>query len=84
MKADQYLKMFFAEKQINYQQYEIICDGTTHIIDSDFVIDAIRNTTINEQQSIASVLRRLDFFNQPINPFLKRLAQAIVKTNYHT
>ena len=79
MNASQYLKLFFAEKIINYQQFEIECNGTVHFIDTDFVVDAILNTTSTEQEAIASVLRKLDFFNQPIVPFLRHLAQALVK-----
>lgn len=82
MKADHYLRLFFAEKNISYQQFEIEHNGSKHFIDTDFVTDAILNTTINEQESIVNTLRKLDFYNQPINPYLKYLAEAIVKNNY--
>jgi len=83
MKADHYLKMFFAEKQIPFEQFEIQCNGNTHLIDTEFVIEAIMNTTTNEQTTVANTLRKLDFFNQSINPYLKFLAEAMIKTSFN-
>ena len=75
-----YLTNFFEEKAINYQLFEITdANGLTHFIDTEFVIDAIFNTTSTEQQIIGNTLRKLDFYNQPINDYLKHLANVLVK-----
>ena len=75
-----YLTTFFAEKTINYQLFEITdTNGLTHFIDTEFVIEAILSTTSTEQQVIGNTLRKLDFFNQSINDYLKFLANALVK-----
>ncbi len=75
-----YLTTFFAEKTINYQLFEITdTNGSTHLIDTEFVIEAILSTTSTEQQVIGNTLRKLDFFNQSINDYLKFLANALVK-----
>lgn len=75
-----YLLNFFEEKQINYTMFEIIdVNGLSHFIDTDFVIEAIHNAPVKEQQVISQTLRKLDFYNQPINDYLKHLATALVK-----
>ncbi|MEO6305457.1 MAG: hypothetical protein ABIP51_20005 [Bacteroidia bacterium] len=75
-----YLTTFFSEKNINYQLFEIVdANNLTHFIDTEFVIEAILNTSSIEQQVISSTLRKLDFYNQPINDYLKHLAKALVK-----
>ncbi len=74
-----YLSNFFQEKQINYTMFEITdLNGLTHFIDTDFVIEAIHNAPLNEQQVISQTLRRLDFYNQSINEYLKHLATILV------
>jgi hypothetical protein len=75
-----YLQAFFEEKKISYQLFEIKdANGYVHLIDTNFVIDAIFNSTIKEQQIISLTLRKLDYFNQPITDYLKFLATALVK-----
>ncbi len=75
-----YLTNFFEEKQINYQLFEIKdANGLTHLIDTEFVIEAIFNASMNEQQVISHTLRKLDFYNQPITDYLKHLATALVQ-----
>lgn len=77
--SKQFLTTFFSEKQITYQLFEIEDRiGLTHFIDTDYVISAILNTSTNEQQVISQTLRKLDFYNQPINDYLKHLATALV------
>ena len=75
-----YLTNFFQEKQINYQMFEIAdAEGLTHFIDTDYVIEAIHQAPINEQQVITQTLRKLYFYNQPIGDYLEFLATALVK-----
>ena len=75
-----YLSNFFQEKQINYTMFEITdTNGLTHFIDTDFVIEAIHNAPLNEQQVISQTLRKLDFYNQSIVEYLRFLAEVLVK-----
>lgn len=53
-------------------------EGLTHFIDTDYVIEAIQQAQITEQQVITQTLRKLDFYNQPIGEYLKFLATALV------
>lgn len=77
--SKKFLHTFFEEKNIRYQLFEIVdTDGLTHFIDTDYVIEAILNTSASEQQVISQTLRKLDFFNQPIGDYLKYLATALV------
>ena len=74
-----FLHTFFQEKNLPYQLFEIADnEGLTHLIDNEYVIAAIFNTSVNEQQIISQTLRRLDFYNQPINEYLKHLATILV------
>lgn len=79
MENEKYLTDFFNEKEISYQNW-VLTDknGTTHFIDSDAVIEGIRNAPNSEQTEIVNILRKLDFYNNPIEPFLKHLGQAMV------
>jgi hypothetical protein len=75
-----YLKTFFNEKNISYQMFEIPgANGNIHLIDTDYIQEAILSTSSTEQLIIANTLRKLDFCHNDINPYLKFLAGAIVK-----
>ncbi len=75
-----YLANFFTEKGVNYQLFEIIdANGLTHLIDTNTVISAIFNSSIEERFIISNTLRKLDFCNQPIIDYLRFLAEALVK-----
>ena len=54
-------------------------NGLTHFIDTDFVIEAIHNAPLNEQQVISQTLRKLDFYNKSIVEYLRFLAEILVK-----
>jgi hypothetical protein len=78
-----YLSNFFQEKKITYTLFEITdTNGLSHIIDTEFVIEAIFNAPLKEQQVICQTLKRLDFYNQSITDYLKFLAEVLVK-NYN-
>lgn len=73
------IKTFFEEKQLPYMCWEIKgSDGEFHIIDSDFVIDAILLTKGLERKKIEGTLSVLDFRNMPIMGYLKHLAEGLV------
>ncbi len=67
-----------AEKGINTDQMiEVEGEGGANIMPLEIVIDAIKAAPRGEQKRIKNQLVRLDFLNQPIEPFLRHLAQAI-------
>ena len=69
----------FLQKKISYQLFEITdTNGLAHFIDTDYLKQAIFNSSIKEQQIISQTLRRLDFYNQPVIGYLKFLAEALV------
>ena len=78
--TQQYLKNFFAEKEIDKNRTYEIDDkyGFTHIFTNEVVIDRIMNTSDDEQKQIAHVLRQIDFRNGSVQHFLKYLASAMV------
>lgn len=77
-----YLEVFFEEKQLPNISWQLIGpNGVEHIIDSEYVIEAILNAPRHEQKKIADIIRKIDFQNGDVNHFLKHLAQGLVN-NY--
>jgi hypothetical protein len=75
-----YLKAFFKEKNLKYQMFEMLDEnGFAHLLDTDYVKQAILSTGPAEQNAIAKTLRKLDFLNQPIEGYIQFLATALVK-----
>ncbi|MBT2728405.1 hypothetical protein J7E63_15860 [Bacillus sp. ISL-75] len=81
-KTAKYLELFFDEKEIQYEAFEIDHNGNIHLIDTDVVIEAIKNAPAREQDQVANTLRKIDFANGNVNHFLKFLAEQFVKTQY--
>ena len=82
MKSASYLKTFFQEKNLIERVYQVIApDGTEHMIPTGVVIEHILITAETEQDSIAHILRQIDFKNGDVHHFLKHLAGAIA-ANY--
>jgi hypothetical protein len=74
-----YFDRFFEEKDLPYQEWEIEDkDGLTHFIDSDVVIEAIKNAPEHEQAAIEKMLTRIDFVNGDVLDYLHHLAKALV------
>lgn len=73
------LEKFFQEKEIPYQRWEIEHEGTTHIIDSETVIENILSTQGKERVQIGGTLFQLDFNNAPIIDYLRFLAECMIK-----
>lgn len=71
---------FLEEKQLPYASWELAgTDGTSHHIDSEVVIEAIKNAPPNEQAGIKDEIVKIDFANGDVNDYLKHLAQALVQ-----
>jgi len=76
-----YLQRFFEEKEIPSENWEIYDNtGGVHFIGSEFVIELIKKAPRSEKREIENGLRKLDFFNSPILPYLEFLAQQYVNT----
>ncbi len=78
----EYFTRFFEEKDLGLETWSIQDpndEDVVHIIDSDYVIDAIKIAPWKEQEAIRSMLAKLDFTNQPIMPFLEHLAKSMIQ-----
>jgi hypothetical protein len=80
--ASKFINVFFKEKQLAEQVYEINHEDTTHFIESGFVIDLIKKSHKDEQKSIEMILRKIDFANGNVHHFLQHLATGYIKTHY--
>ena len=69
-----YLSKFFQNKNLPYEEWNIIIDGTTHVLNNKIVIDSILKATPEHQRAIADALYELESSNQNINAFLKHLS----------
>jgi hypothetical protein len=67
------------EKQLPDERWGILVDGEMNFIDSDVVIEAIKNAPTREQEKIKDIIVGLDFKTAPIMPFFKYLAEAMIK-----
>lgn len=77
------LEVFFEEKDLDIQCYEVEIDGWTHIITTDVVIEKILSTKGDERAKISNILLQLDICNGDIHHFFRHLAKAIA-AQYHS
>jgi hypothetical protein len=71
---------FLDEKNLPYASWEITDRaGTVHFIDSDVVIEAIKNAPAQEQKEIKNIIVKIDFHNGDENYFFRHLAHGIVE-----
>ncbi|KJZ17388.1 hypothetical protein TW86_03790 [Halomonas sp. S2151] len=79
--AHDYLKTFFEEKHVPDETYTVTDQhGQAHIMSSETVIELIMQAPDQEQQQIADILRKIDFMNGKVSPFLRHLAEGFVRT----
>jgi hypothetical protein len=77
-----FFNRFFEEKDIPFTQFKIKTGGLTHFIDTEQVIQQIKNANREEQNRIVEVLMKIDRKNGDILDFLEHLAKGYIKTNY--
>jgi hypothetical protein len=82
MDMNLYLEMFFEEKEIHNELYEIDHDGVMHFIDTETIITMIKRCGDEEKRKIVDILEEIDYKNGDIQHFLKHLAIGFVKMNY--
>ena len=81
-KFEKWFETFLEEKNLPYKSWEIMGPtGVTHMIDSDVVIESIKNCHPNDQAKIKSTIIQIDFVNGDVNHFFKHLAKGLV-ANY--
>lgn len=82
MTSTNYLKTFFAEKNLNDRLYDVEApNGNTHFISTEIVIEHIFAASNTEQTKIADIIRKIDFHNGDVHHFLTHLATALA-ANY--
>ena len=76
--ATKYLKNFFAEKDLIDETFEVTSEnGTTNMMSTGVVIEAIFQASQKEQKAIGDTIRKIDFMNGDVNHYLKHLGQAL-------
>lgn len=74
-----WFQAFLEEKDLPYASWELTDnEGVTNFIDSDVVIESIKNTSTTEQSKIKDILVKIDFMNGDVNHFFQHLASALV------
>ncbi len=81
MTNTQYFNRFFEEKDLPIVAWDFEINGIYHAINSDVVIEAIKNTCGDEALKVRTHLRKLDFANADILKYLQFLAYAMAATN---
>lgn len=77
-----WFETFLNEKQLPFELFDIHHKNETHMIDTDFVTELIKEAPLKEQQDIKSMIVKIDFVNGDINHFFKHLATCYVQCNY--
>lgn len=76
--AATFFNVFFAEKQLDHQVYEVIAPGgTPNFIPTFQVIEQIKRTKGQEARQIEMIIRKIDFANGDLHHFLRHLAQGL-------
>lgn len=77
-----WLNTFLEEKNPTYEIFEIEHKGCIHYIDSEQVVDLIKQSSNQEQTEIKNIIVKIDFKNGDVNHFFKHLATGYIKTHF--
>ena len=78
-KFNEWFEIFIEEKDLPYASWEIEgADGELHIIDTEFIVETIKNCPPVEQRGIKDMLVRIDFMNADVNDYFHHLAKGLV------
>ena len=69
-----YINKLFKDKNLPYEEWDIIVDGVSYTVNNHYVIDSILKATPDHQRLIADALFELEEAEQDVNAFLKNLA----------
>ncbi len=76
--AFSFFHVFFAEKDLSEQVYEVTVDGTDHFVPTAVVIEAIHGMHAGEERdTVERILRQIDFANGDVHHFLQFLARGL-------
>jgi len=79
MKFDKWFDTFLEEKNLPFETWELVDNnGDTHFIDTDVVIETIKNCGSAEKAGIKNMLVKIDFVNGNVNDYFKHLAHALI------
>lgn len=79
MTFNKWFDTFLEEKNLPYAEWELRNnDGVLNFINSDVVIESIKNAPSNEKKQIKKMIVYLDFKNLDINDYFKHLAGALI------
>ena len=81
-KFDKWLDLFLEEKGVENALYEVNHNGIIHMIDIKFIIDLIKQCSLDEQKKIKEVIIKIDFRNGNIDDFFNYLAKCYIIQNY--
>ena len=78
MTFTRWLDTFTTEKGIDIEQILTVKGASgENMIPVGCVIEAIKSTSVREQNAIKTMLVKIDFHNAPVLPYFAHLAQAI-------
>ena len=78
MTFTKWLDTFTTEKGIDIEQILTVKGASgENMIPVGCVIEAIKSTSVREQNAIKTMLVKIDFHNAPVLPYFAHLAQAI-------
>lgn len=78
-KFSHWFDTFLDEKNLPHTAWEFSAsNGTTHFIDTNVVIEMIRNTNSDEQRKTKYIIVQIDFHNGDVIHFFRHLAEGIV------
>ena len=75
------LEVYFEEKDLPYELFEIEANGEVHMIDNETVVEQIGNMPVLLQKKIRNKITNIDFCNGNINYFLKDIAEYLIKNS---
>ena len=79
MTFNKWFETFLEEKDLPYESWELVNkDGETHFIDTEVIIETIKNCNNKEQTGIKNMLIKIDFANGNVNDYFKHLAHALI------
>jgi len=79
MNFDKWFDTFLEEKNLPFVKWEIKDkNGEINFIDSDFIIETIKECYVPEKIKIKNMLVKIDFANGNVNDYFKHLATGLV------
>ena len=78
---NKWFETFLEEKDLPHESFEVTANGVVHFMDTDVIIEAIKNCNAKEQKGIKAMIVRLDFANANVNDYFKHLGQGLANNH---